>query len=153
MPSFNAGGGTTTPFGRNEYLYSTKNRQLDSWTLAKSTIPSQTIDGNAGQKILQPGTLLAKITAAGADQGKVGPFQADATDGRQTAANVVGVNDTFLPWQTIERDVEVAVMYAGAVYQPWCIEFAAGPVAQALSDATVTAIAGIGRLKNLSFQK
>ena len=63
-----------TPFGRNEFLRSTKGVKTESRTLAMETIPVRTIDGNPGQKILQPGTVLARITS-GANTGKVGPYQ------------------------------------------------------------------------------
>src|SRR6188472_3100955 len=121
MPNFTKGGGTTTPFGIREYLRSTKGKRTESYTLAGATVPARTIDGAAGQKILQKGTVLAKITS-GPDAGKVGPFQAGVTDGRQTAANIVGLCDTFLPWQLIERDVEVAATYACVAVQGWCVE-------------------------------
>jgi hypothetical protein len=124
MPAFVKGGAAKTPFGKNVYLRSTAGLKFESYTVAASTVRAQTIDGFAGQKILQPGTVLAKITSGG-DSGKVGPFHVDAsvTDGRQTAANIVGINDTFLPWQLIERDVEVAALYNGAVVQANCIEY------------------------------
>ena len=126
MPSFVKGGGTSTPFGRNEFLRSTRDVKTNSYTVASATVPAQTIDGVAGQKILQPGTVMAKITAAGANQDKIGPFDPGATDGRQTGANIVGINMTFLPWQLMERDVEVAVVYEAAVVQAWCLELLAG---------------------------
>src|SRR5689334_6835392 len=97
------------PFGVNEYLRSTQDVKYESYTVAASTIPSVTIEGSA-QKILDRGVVMAKITS-GADAGKVGPFQAGVTDGRQTAANIVGLNDTFLPWQLLDRDVEIGVAY------------------------------------------
>src|SRR5215210_438917 len=122
MPSFVKGGGVTSPFGNKEYLRSTRGRKLESYTLAGATVPARTIDGFPGQKILQKGTVLAKITA-GPDAGKVGPFQAGATDGRAVAGNIVGLNDTFLPWQLIERDVEVAASYTCVAVQGWCVEY------------------------------
>ena len=141
MATFVKGGGVTTPFGRNEYLRSTRNTQYESYSLAASTITAQTIDGNANQKIVQPGTVMAKITS-GADAGKVGPYMATATDGRQTAANIVGINDTFLPWQTIERDVEIGVMYHGTAVQAWCFEYDAAGALVALSNTTADALRG-----------
>lgn len=137
MSTFVKGGSTTTPFGRNEYLRSTRGTKFESYTVAAASVPARTIDGNAGQKILQPGTVMAKITSGG-DSGKIGPFQEGATDGRQTIANVVGIVDTFLPWQLVERDVEVAVLNAGTVVQAWCFEYttAGGAVPQALGDTT-----------------
>lgn len=151
MPSFVAGGGTSTPFGRNEYLRSTNPKpRFESYTLAAATWPARTIDGNAGQKIAQPGTVLAKITS-GADIGKVGPFQAGVADGRQTAANIVGLLDTFLPWQLIERDVEVAVAYDSVMaVQAWCKELDAGGLEIALTNTTADAMRGNKRL-NVNF--
>lgn len=139
MPSFVKGGGVTTPFGRNEYMRSVRNTQFESYTLAAATVTAQTIDGNAGQKILQPGTALAKITSGG-DSGKVGPFQTGATDGRQTVANLVGLNDTFLPWQLMDRDVEVGVLQHGRAVQAWCFEYDAAGALIALANATADAM-------------
>lgn len=141
MPSFTKGGGNTTPFGRNEFLRSTRDVKSDSFTLAASSVPARTIDGVAGQKILQPGTVLAKITAAAgtstaADVGKVGPFQAGVTDGRQTLANIVGIVQTFLPWTLVERDVEVSVVYEASVVQAWCKELDAGGAEIVLTNTT-----------------
>lgn len=229
-----------TPFGKNVFLRSTVYK-TNSHTLAASTVTARTIDGFLGQKVIQPGTVLAKITV-GSETGKVGPFQASgtnevqtvtitgsptggtftltfdgqttaaiahnataatvraalealsniptgdvtvtgsaggpytvtfvgslggknqpamtatasltggsgpavaiatqtpgvagATDGRQTAANIVGICNTFLPWQLMERDVEVAVIYDGSVIQSKCIEYDAAGADTALSDTT-----------------
>ena len=142
MSTFVKGGGVTTPFGRNEYMRSTRNTQFESYTVAAATIPARTIDGVAGQKILQPGTAMAKITSGG-DTGKVGPFQTGAADGRQTVTNLVGLNDTFLPWQLIERDVEIGVLYHGTAVQAWCFELDAGGNFIALANATADAMRGV----------
>lgn len=141
MPSFTRGPitGPTTPFGKNVYLRSTRDLKFESFTLAASTIPAETIDGAPGQKILQPGTALAKITS-GPEAGKVGPFQAGATDGRAVAANIVGLNDTFLPWQTMHRDVEVAVLVEGRAVQGWCLELDAAGARIPLANATADAV-------------
>lgn len=141
MPAFVKGGTARTPFGKNQYLRSTVGLQFESYTLAAATVPARTIDGNAGQKIIKPGTVLAKITS-GADSGKVGPFQASVTDGRQTLANIVGLCETFLPWQLIERDVEVAAVYACAAVQGWCIELDAAGAEIALTNTTADAMRG-----------
>lgn len=130
-----------TPFGRNEFLRSTEDVGTISRTLAHLTVPSVTIDGFTGQKILQPGTVLATITS-GPDTDKVGPFQAGVTDGRQTLANIVGLNKTFLPWQLIDRDVEVAVIYEADVVQENCIMLDAGGLPVALDDTTAAAMFG-----------
>lgn len=149
MPSFDKGGGNRTPFGKNEYRRSTQDLKYDSATMAKSGIPVETIDGYTDQKVLQPGTVIAKITS-GADAGKFGVFDSGATDGRQTAANIVGVNDTFLPWQLMERDVEISYCYEGTLVQAWCFEYVAGvrtALSNATRDALIAALAGKGSLK------
>lgn len=138
MPDFKKGPDYRTPFGRNQFLRSTQDVKTTSYTVAAASVPAETIDGNAGQKVLQPGVVLAAITS-GADAGKIGPFDPTATDGRQTAGNIVGLNNTFLPWQLMERDVEVAVVYECTAVQAWCIErrdtgVAAGGVATGTSD-------------------
>lgn len=143
MASFTKGAGSLdTPFGRNEFLRSTNPKpQTESYTLAASTIPSKTIDGHAGQKILQPGTAMRKIVS-GPEAGKVGPAQVGATDGRADAANNVGLNLTFLPWQTIERDVEISVVYTGTCVQGWCIELDAAGAEIVLTNATADGLRG-----------
>lgn len=135
MPVFVKGGANRTPFGKNVYLRSTRGTKFISYTVAAASVVAATIDTFTGQKVLQPGTVMAKITSGG-DSGKIGPFNADATDGRQTLANVVGINDTFLPWQLIERDVEVAVLITGVCVQAWCTEIAAGGATVALTNTT-----------------
>lgn len=143
MPDFVKGGSTSTPFGRNEFLRSTNPKpQTESYTLAASTVPAQTIDGFTGQKILQPGTVLAKITS-GAESGKVGPFSAAATDGRQTLANIVGLNLTFAPWQLIDRDIEVSAVYTCTAVQGWCIEYDASDLPVTLTNTTADAMRGV----------
>jgi hypothetical protein len=141
VPAFTKGGSNTTPFGRNEILRSVQDVKTDPYMFAKSSLPSRTIDGVAGQKILQPGIVLAKITAAAgtstaADVGLVGPFQAGVTDGRQTLANIVGINFTFLPWQLVERDCEVAAIYEATLVQAWCKELDAAGLEIVLTNTT-----------------
>jgi hypothetical protein len=121
MPAFVKGGTARTPFGKNAYLRSTVGVKFESYTLSAAVCPAVTIDGFTGQKVIQPGTVMAKITST-AESGKVGPYEALASDGRQTAANIVGICDTFLPWQLMEHDVEIAVAYDAAVVQAWCFE-------------------------------
>ena len=63
-------------------------------------------------------------------------------DGRQTAANIVGINDTYLPTQLMRRDVEIGVLRHGTCVQDWCIEYDAGaPVA--LTNTTADAMRGL----------
>lgn len=142
MSSFTKGGGVTTPFGRAEFLRSTKEGQVqtESYTVAASTVPARTIDGTS-QKILQPGTVMAKITSGG-EAGKIGPFSAAATDGRETAANIVGLELTFLPWQLLERDVEVSVVYDCVAVQAWCRELDASNNEITLTNTTADAMRG-----------
>lgn len=150
MPSFQKG---PTPaafatFGKNAYLRSTRDLKFESFTVAASSIPTQTIDGVAGRKILQSGEVLAKITTASgtstaADVGKVGPYSSDTAgvlDGRSSTANIVGINETFLPWQLDHRDVEVAVLVEGRVVQAWCFQRDATGARVALANATATAM-------------
>lgn len=141
MADFVKGGGTYGPFGRNEFLRSTNPKpHTESYTVAAASVPSVTLDGNS-EKILQPGTVMAKITSGG-DSGKVGPFSAAATDGRQTVGNIVGLNLTFLPWQLLERDVEISVVTDGRAVQGWCFEYNASNVAIALTNTTADAMRG-----------
>lgn len=143
MASFTKGGGNRTPFGSNEYLRSTQDVKKESYTLAAATVPVEVIDGT-DQKVLKPGEVLAKITT-GADAGKVGPYSTDTvgvTDGRSAAANIVGINDTWLPWQLLERDVEVAATYEATAVQAWCFERNAAGARVALSNTTADAMRG-----------
>jgi hypothetical protein len=149
MSTFIKGGSTSTPFGRNEFLRSTQDVKTESYTLSAASIPARTIDGVGGQKVLQPGTVMAKITST-AESGKIGPFSAAATDGRQTAANIVGLNMTFLPWQTIERDVEISVVVQATAVQAWCFELDATSVQVALTNTTADAMRG-GKRVHINF--
>jgi hypothetical protein len=150
MPDYVAPSGNTTPEGRNEPWRSTRGQRLESYTFAASTLIARTIDGES-RKILQPGVALMRITS-GAESGKVGPYQADATDGRQTAANFVGINNTYAPWQLSNRDIEVAAAYAGALILGKCMKYAAasGGVFTALdtTDRTALIATEAGRLLN-----
>lgn len=141
MPSFTPGPALRTPFGRNNFLRSTQDVKTESYTLAAATVPAETIDGATDQKVVQPGEVLAKITT-GDDAGKVGLFQPGGTDGRELAANIVGINNTFLPWQLMERDVEVAAVYECTAVQAWCFERDAAGARIALTDGTADAMRG-----------
>ncbi len=139
MAHFTKGGAGPSPFGGNEYLRSTQDVKKEHYTVAASTVALETVNGVANQKVLMPGEAMAKITSGG-EIGKIGPFQAAVTDGRQTAANLVGLNDTFLPWQLLERDVEVAVAYQCTAVQGWCFERNAAGARVVLLDATADAL-------------
>lgn len=71
------------------------------------------------------------------------PGVAGAADGRQTLANIVGINNTFLPWQLLDRDVEIAVAYVATGVQAWCFERDAAGVRIALQDATANAMRSV----------
>jgi len=146
-PSYTKGGGQREPFGGQEYLRSTADVKKESYTFAAASLPTETIDGVV-QKVLKPGEVLAKITS-GADSGKVGVFMAGVTDGRQTLANIVGVNDTWLPWQLMEHDCTVAATYEATVVQAWCTERDAAGLRIALTNTTIDAMRGT---KGLSIQ-
>lgn len=242
MTTFVAGGAPNTPFGVNEFLRSTKDVKREHYMVAASTIPTQTIDGVPGQKILNRGQIMAKIQF-GAEAGKIGPYlndtvataevqtltesgtisggtytitqsgkttaaiafnanaaaitsalqaaginavatggpvdtvvvtltfysggdvaqvtvdtsaltgttpgitvatttpgAGDPADGRSDPANIVGINDTFLPWQLMERDVEAAVVYEATCIQAWCYEMTAAGVRPVASNTTATAM-------------
>ena len=140
MASFTKGGAASTPFGKNVFLRSTQDVKWESYTLSAASVPTETIDGFT-QKVLQSGEVLAKITS-GPEAGKVGPFMAGATDGRQTVGNIVGLNGTFLPWQLLERDVEVAAAYECTAVQGWCFERNAGGARITLTNTTADAMRG-----------
>lgn len=134
-----------TPFGVNEFLRSTKDVKYESYTVAASSVPVVVITDRGvsyNQKILDRGIVMAKITS-GADSGKIGPYSIDTVgvlDGRSTPANIVGLNDTFLPWQMLDRDVEIGVVYECTAVQAWCKEYKADLTTQPLSNATAAAM-------------
>lgn len=152
MSSFTKGGGQRKPFGSNEYLRSTQDVKKESYTFSAASLPTETIDGVV-QKVLLPGEVLAKITS-GAEAGKVGVFQlynpngggagvpTGPTDGRGDVANIVGINDTWLPWQLMERDVEVGVTYQATAIQGWCFERDGAGARVTLTNATADAMRG-----------
>lgn len=77
-----------------------------------------------------------------------------ANDGRQTAANIVGLLKTALPWTLDERDVEVAAVYFGTAVQGWCSEFNASGAEITLSNTTRDAMrtgGAAGSLCQLTF--
>jgi hypothetical protein len=103
-------------------------------TLALTTNGSSTYAIKVVESVrtVQPGVALALITS-GDDTGKVGPFDAGASDGRQTSTNVVGILATLVPWQLEYRDVDVAALIHGAVTQSKCTQLSEG-VFVALTD-------------------
>lgn len=96
---------------------------------AGQDVPKITLEENALTGGSTPSVTVATTTPGGAGAGA-------ATDGRQDPANIVGINNTFLPWQLMERDVEISVVYDAAVVQGWCFEYDGSGVAVVLSNAT-----------------
>lgn len=149
MASFESGITDFKPFGKNEYRHSTKGLKYNSFTAAAAAVPTETIDGST-EKVLQSGEVMARITS-GPEAGKIGPFQAGVTDGRQTLANIVGVNDTFAPWQLLHRDIEVAVCYEGTLNQSRCFERDASGARIPLTDTTAAQLVA-KKTGNITFQ-
>jgi hypothetical protein len=105
MPNFTKGGLTRSPFGVNRYLRSTRDCKFKSYTVAAGSVPYESIDGTL-QKLLQPGTVMAKITT-GPDSGKIGPYQASGTAEVQTLTPTAVTAGTFTI--TITRPADSAV--------------------------------------------
>lgn len=145
MPAFAKGGTARTPFGHNKYLRSDRDLKFESYTCAAASVVAETVDGFT-EKILRPGEVIAKITSGG-DSGKVGPFQAGVADGRQTLANIVGINDTYLPWQLNDHDETIAVLYEGFCVQAWCYERDAAGARQVLGNTTAAGMFGLKGLE------
>lgn len=89
MPNFQKAGLYTTPFGVNEFLRSTHGIKEESRTFACASMPRNAQSGTPNMRVLQPGTVLAKITS-GPNAGKTGPFQAAGTAEVQTVTKGTG---------------------------------------------------------------
>lgn len=144
MPGQILGPNYRTPFGKPEFIGFTGGALFESFTVCRFTVPDETVDGYTF-KYLRPGTAMATITSTPvggttADIGKIGPFNASVTDGRQTTTNLVGINSTMAPWQFNERDLEVAVLVDGYVFQERCVEYDGSGLLVALTDATLAAM-------------
>jgi hypothetical protein len=102
--------------------------------------------GDAPTLSVGTGSLTGSTPGAAITTGT--PGVAGAADGRQTATNLVGLLDTVLPWQLMERDVEVAVAYECTAVQGWCFELNAAGVAIPLANATALAMRPGGNATN-----
>lgn len=153
MPAFVKGGAAKTPFGKNEFLRSTRDIKTESYTCSAASVTVETIDGATTQKILQSGEVISKITST-AEAGKVGPTQAAAADGRDVTTgvtNIVGLNMTFLPWQLMEHDTEISVVYECTAVLAWCTERnAAGARIPLATAAVITAMKAGGTASGVS---
>ena len=78
------------------------------------------LSGDAPALSVQTANLTGSTPGAGF--ATTTPGVAGAADGRQTSANIVGLLDTFLPWQLVEGDREIAALYIGTAQQGWCYE-------------------------------
>jgi len=130
-------------FGPNQFLRSTQDVKTRSATLRHLSVPTETINGFTGRRVLQRGEVVAKITS-GPHAGGVGPFQAGATDGRGDTANIVGITDTFVPWRANVRDVNIGIVYEASVVKGWVFERNAAGARIPLTDATATAMQRTG---------
>ncbi len=93
---------------------------------------------------LTGGAATAAVTTTAGASGATG----GATDGRENPDNIVGFNNTFLPWQLMEGDREIAVAYECSVVQANCLVLnTAGTAYVALSDAVASVM---GRTKGVS---
>lgn len=139
--------GVSTPVGRNQYLRSSVGAKFESYTAAAGAFDTETYTnatgGTESLKVLQSGEVMAKITS-GDDAGKIGPYQTGATDGRQTAANIVGISESYVPAMLNERDVDVAVCYEATAVQAWCTERDSDGKRIALTDTVAASLRGKG---------
>lgn len=147
MPTFNKPAlVNSTAFAKKQYLRSVVGKKVESYTCSAASVNTESFtDGTgtvyANQKILQSGEVIARITS-GPESGKFGPFQLGVTDGRQTAANIVGINDTFAPWQLLTGDLEIGVTYICTAVQAWCTIRDASGARIALTDVVADAMRG-----------
>lgn len=143
MPHFTKGNSADgARFGVKQILRSTHpgSYSLEHYTIAASSVKPEDVSGTP-IPFLQRGEAIAKITS-GAEAGKVGPFQADATDGRGDVANLVGLADTFLPYQLMDGDMQIAVYYRAVAVAGWCTERNAAGARVPITQTTINALRG-----------
>ena len=118
----------------NTYLYSTVGAQFESYTLDASCVTQADANSN---KYVNKGELMAKITS-GAASGKVGPYEAGASDGREDVANLVGYNDTWA-LLTDGMDKDIACLQIGTVENTKVIvDLVKGAPSSTITDALRT---------------
>ena len=125
MASFTKGPAWRTPFGVTTFLRSTQDVKTESYTLAKDSVPLETIDG-VEQRMIHKGELLAKITS-GPDAGKVGPYQTGGTDEVQTLTKtgtwsggtytltVLGQTTAAIAYDAVAATIQAAIRAAVAL--------------------------------------
>lgn len=143
MPYFDKGDDTRKEgFGPKQILRSTNpgTTSLEGYTFAHETLEREELGGTP-MRYLQRGEVIAKITS-GDHAGKVGVFQLGVTDGREDVANIVGLNDTYLPYQLEDGDQQVAVYYQAVAVQGWCSERDDTGARVVLTDTVADAMRG-----------
>jgi hypothetical protein len=125
--------GGTTPY-RIEFTGDFAGKPVAAITVADA------LTGGAGT------ATVTEVTAGGAGGG-------GDTTGLSDASNIVGVLNTFLPWQLMERDVEVGVVYEATIVGELCrVRNAAGTAWAAPSQATLDA-AAVTRRTRFTYRK
>lgn len=111
-----------------------------------------TYNGDIGLDVAQATVDVTALTGAGhAITPTTGtPGSPGATDGRGDVNNLVGLNNTFLPWQLMDRDVEIAVLYTCDVYQDRCLMLNSAGIAVPLDDTTAAAMVA-KKFMNITF--
>lgn len=151
MPNFQGAGAYAPPFGVNEFLRSWDGVRTESYTVAMGSIPYSTIGASTTQRVLQPGTVMAKITS-GPDLGKIGPFQATAgTPAQQTltpSGTWTATTGTFTLGDGSGATVEVPVASTAAqvaalimtlpLYAAFVVTGAGGPMTTGVFTFTFT---------------
>lgn len=153
MPSFSGLSSYKTPFGKNQYLWSTRGTKFKSFTLAKSTVPARSIDG-VSTKLIHAGVVLAQITS-GPEAGKVGPYQPGTVVTESVLVTISGANGgtftlTFDGEETENIDYDAsaeevqAALNALAKFEPGDVICTGGPLD---SDPVVITFGGslVGR--------
>lgn len=97
MPLYSDAVNRTTAFGINEFLRSTEDVKTESYTLSAASVVARNIDGHDGQKVLQPGTVMAEIKN-GAETGKIGPY-VKGTAGTNEVQRLTGTTVTAGTWK------------------------------------------------------
>jgi len=103
----------------NEYLYSTTGNLFKTYTLSLSAVTDSSVTNSMANLVdsdtnyfVNKGWVMASITS-GEENGKIGPYDSSASDGRQTTTNIIGLNDTFA--DLTDGDKDVGVLYVGTV--------------------------------------
>lgn len=110
---------------------------------AGKDVAAPTLDTNGLTGGTSPTVVIATTTPGGQPT-------SGATDGRGDPENIVGINDTFLPWQLLEHDENVAAVTNCTAVQAWCYELNASDAYVALTTATADSMRG-GRRLDINF--